>query len=388
MLVKRGILIGCWLGLTSLGSVARAADVPATQPAPLSPQLVQAIGQLTADDYQDRQAAMGKIQAALAQGIREMVLLDDPEARNRMVGIMEYNAALSRWAIDALALPREQRIALAKWAMTPQVAPLIANVYGSRPEQRAAGMKDLGTNADANASLLLAHLIRDEDRSVRLAAMEAVRERPATPAVIDALWSVASGAAGPATSMGPQLRVAGGGRVVFGGAALASTVNYGSRMPDENTAIDVLIHLKDPGIPEKIRAYFADSAKTTPRGAGMSLVFGNDPMRGILALAAAYQVKQAVPPLMKIVNSPVSGTSTFNFNGHPTCITNRTAALATVCQISGQKPEDYKLRKSAELNQWCTPDAPAETQAADKLTQWYQNHRAEYEPATQPAPRP
>jgi hypothetical protein len=174
---------------------------------------------------------MGKIQAALAQSIREMVMLDDPEARNRMAAIMEYNIAISRWAIDALALPREQRMALARWAMTPEVAPVIAKVYG-KPEQRAAGIKELSAYSDANASLVLAYLIRDQDRGVRLMALAAVRDRPATPAVIDALWSVASGAAGPATLMSPQFRVGGGERVLLGGAALAG--NYGSRMPDEN----------------------------------------------------------------------------------------------------------------------------------------------------------
>jgi len=353
---------------------------PITPPAALSPQLVQALGELAGDDYVQRQQAVDKIQAALADAIGALIRQNDPEARNRMAGIMEYNAALSRWGLEALQLPPAQRAAVVAWAMAPRMAPLIARVYATHPEQRQEAIRELARNTDPNAGTLLARLICDEDATVRLMAMDAVRQRPATPVIVDALWNVAVGAAGPATyNRSPTML-----------NTLALEFNspqlYGGRTLDERAAIGVLIGLKDAGVAARVGVYLEQhAAEKMSGGQGGSVFLGNNPLRGVLALAQSYHARQAIAPLMKIVAGPVSGTSNINFGGHPTCLTNRTEAMAAICLISGLKPEDYDLHKSPQINQWCTTDAAAEKQAATKLIQWYQDHRAEFAAPTAPA---
>jgi hypothetical protein len=360
----------------------RAADAPATEP--LSPDLTKAIAQLTADDYQERQQAVSKIEEALAANVRQLLLLDDPEARNRMSAIMEFNAGLSRWAIDVVQLPKEQRQAVVLWGTSPEGSSLVAKIYSAHSDQRVEGVKDLAKRTEPATATLLATLITDDDRTVRLAAIAAAGDRPVNAAITDALWNVATGTARPGnrfgqlTINGGQVNIVGNGRLVIGG-----NTYYGGRYGDESAAMDALIHLKDPSIPPRVRAFLEGTTKTGATEVRFSGAMSNDPTQRVLTLAAAYQVTEALPSLMKIVTGPVSASSSVNLNGQASYVTNRTAAMATVCLISGQKLDDYKLHKSPEMNQWATTDAAAEGEAATRLAKWYDKYQQQ--PATAPA---
>jgi hypothetical protein len=392
--------------LLLLSAAVRAAD-----PAPTAVPLADALKQLTADDYQTRQSAGDKVNAALAQNIHEMLSYNDPESLGRIAGALEYNAALSRWALDVLKLPAEQRAALATWGTTPQVAPLLARIYGKDAPERAKAIAELAQDKSPNVNTLLAKLIRDEDAAVRNAAIAGARTRPADPAVIEALWGLATGTGGEDQAeaikgLPPGVHVMMGKAIarnfkMMQGRALGGIANvvvqgningvpFGNiggqeDHSDDSQAVAALIAFKDPSVAAKVRAYFQEAkpAADVPAGA-MRMMFGGggDPaMQNVLTLAEAYKVTEVIPHLMKTVTDGAVNTQSVTINGTTYCTSNRTDAMAAVCLISGQKPEDYKLTKAPELNAWTTPDAASEGAAADKLTKWFQSQPA----ATQPA---
>ncbi len=394
-----------------LMSVVRGVEPVAAPAVPLH----EALKQLTADDYETRQGALDKIQAALAQNIHEMLLLNDPEARGRLTEALEYNAALSRWALDVLALPAEKRTAMADWGTSPEVAPQIAKIYSKDAPQRVKGIGELAKNSNPNVNNLLAKLIKDEDASVQQAAISAARTRPANPAVIDALWDVAMGTSseqgatmqgmpnGVKMMMGKAMRVhmaravgaagmlqiGGGAQVIVRGNVNGVPFGNVGGMGDESgtsRAVAALIGFKDPLVVAKVRAYYQDDKAVKAGGVGgFGVMFGgDDASQNILTLAEAYQVKEIIPYLMKIVSDSGVNTQSMTMNGKTYCTSNRTDVMAAVCVISGQKPENYKLQKSEELNAWTTPDAATEGAAADKLVKWFHSQPAPVTTATQP----
>jgi hypothetical protein len=377
------LAIGAALVLSTAG---RAADAPATQP--LSPEIGNAINQLSADDYQERQHAVGKIQQALADTIRQLLLLDDPEARNRMSAIMEFNAGLSRWAMDVMQMTKEQRDPMVTWGTLPENAPLIAKLYSTRAEQRLDGIKDLAKRTEPPAAVLLAALIRDDDRAIRLSAIAAARDRPIHPAITDALWTVATTQPGNGIRRlninGGQVNIVGNGRLAIGGITY-----FGNQTGEQDAAAEALIHLKDPSVPARVRAFLESPPRNALGDVRFAGVMANDSTQRVLNIAGAYQVTEALPALMKIVTGPVTNANSFNFNGQSSYFSNRTAAMAAVCLISGQQLEEYNLHKLPQGNQgvttdqWATNDAAAEGQAADRLANWYAKYQQK--PATAPA---
>ncbi len=167
-------------------TVHAAPPAESTQPAPtLSPQMDAALRQLTGGSYVERQKAMTAIQQALADQMRQMLAVDDPEARARVGGLLEFDDALVKWAMDSLKLPAGERASQLNWGLKADIFPIIAKVYSSNTQTRVAGVKELGKIPGPEASSVLGRLIVDDQREVYLAAMEAVWDRPATPAVIE-----------------------------------------------------------------------------------------------------------------------------------------------------------------------------------------------------------
>jgi len=385
--------------VSSVPGVLRGAEPATTAPAV---GITEALKQLTADDYQVRQAAVDNIQAALARNIHDMLALNDPEAHNRMNGVLDFNVALSRWAQGVLALPSDQRRALAAWGTTPAAAPLVAKVYGKDAAQRTTALAELVKSPDPAVNTLLAMLLHDEDSAVRQASLVAAKDRPANPVIVNALWDMATGAAadGPAgmvkvNGLPPNVRMMmkramgnmgniringlGAAHVVIGGNV--NGVPFGNMggmttvgpSSDDALAVEALIAAKDPTVADRVRAFIHDGKLDLTSSGVQNLLGGDAATQNVIALAAAYHVQEALPHLMKIVSNPSVRTDTVSVNGQSECTSDRTDAMAAVCQISGQKPEDYDLHKSAQLGAWVVPNGAAESAAAEKLTKWYQS---------------
>ena len=111
---------------------------PATNPsnAVNSAEMLAALRQLSAEDYQTRQDAVQKLQLAMTRHFQQLVQMQElmlkiqdnlaaqlqdirqtpaPDKDPRAASLMEFNQALSRWAIDTLSQPADRREALLQW---------------------------------------------------------------------------------------------------------------------------------------------------------------------------------------------------------------------------------------------------------------------------------
>ncbi len=89
-------------------------------------------------------------------------------------------------------MPREKQKEMLAFGMRAEVLPQVAMLYAPETQMRLDAVKALAEDGgvdDAHVSELLAKGIDDPEQVVYLAAMEGVWDRPATDAVVDALWS-------------------------------------------------------------------------------------------------------------------------------------------------------------------------------------------------------
>ena len=220
----------------------------------LSSAMREALPGLSAEDYQTREQAQKQIQLALGQQLASLLGNHDIEAEARTAALLEFNDGVTRWAIDALQLPPEQRQAQIKWGLNPEVLPIVARIYSPTLNNRIEGIKQLPKYDDADVSFLLARLLSDSDRAVYLGAMEAVWDRKPTDAIVDALWyrAVENGFALPNSQ--PVGR--GGNMVFFRGRPIGDNIAASRRLQDDKIAVEVLINLKAPQMRDRLKTFF------------------------------------------------------------------------------------------------------------------------------------
>src|SRR5437867_193508 len=112
--------LSCVAGMAVTGAVA-SADVTA-----LSPAVSAAIGQLSSEDYAQREKAVGELQRALGQELRALVEINDPEAQARMGEMLTFEEGLCAWAKDVLRLPKEKQKEAFDVGLRPEVLPYVA----------------------------------------------------------------------------------------------------------------------------------------------------------------------------------------------------------------------------------------------------------------------
>ncbi len=174
-----------------------AADGPAVSPA----EVDQLVIQLSADDYEVRQEALKKLQATFGSNMKRLVLVQealirlqqnlvdelkmltkahDFETVARTASLMEFNLALSKWAIDAMQLPETQRAEALAWGLSPEGMQLVGRAYSPRADIRSAGIAEMGKVPGLAVSILLTKMMSDPDRETSIAAMDAMWDRPPT----------------------------------------------------------------------------------------------------------------------------------------------------------------------------------------------------------------
>ena len=374
-------------------TVRAASPADATEPASaLTPRMEAALRQLGSGSYAERQHAVAAIQQSMADQMRQMLAVDDPEARARLGGLLEFDDALVKWAMEALKLPVDERASQLAWGLKPDNFPIIAKIYSTNTQARAAGARELGKIPGPEASSLLARLIVDDQREVYLAAMEAVWDRPATPAVVDALWNRAVEAVQAYRDVGGVIPQTG---LQFRGQPLSAIFagNYFSlsRIQDNGLATDVLIQLNGPLVGRKV----TDFLEQVEKGQGgappdpQSTSY-QQPLANVCRIVEAGKYREAVPLLVKLATTKTVKSVSITVNRTPLYYSNRTGALAVALKLLKEDPADYKIQRVSGLAVWVTGSATEEDEAVGKLEELWNKHKNEYvgAVATQPDAQP
>ena len=378
---RQGMQAICLLA-TLLRFSARPTEAAETSAA-LSPVMREALPGLSAEDYQTREQAQKQIQLALSQQLASLLANHDIEVETRTAALLEFNDGVTRWAIDTLKLPPEQRQAQIKWGLNPEVLPIVARIYSPTLNNRIEGIKQLPKYDDADVSFLLARLLNDSDRAVYLGAMEAVWDRKPTDAIVDALWyrAVENGFALPNS----QPVGHGGNMVFFRGRPIGDNIAASRRLQDDQIAVEVLIKLKAAQMRDRLKTFF-EKADQEFAGDNVSNLYlaVNAPMANAYRLAEAYKPKEIVPVLYRLAIG--RGTNKVQSQLHDVRYywTIHTAPLAALVTITEQNPEDYKLQKLEIVHGlWSVPTEADEAAAVEKIKNWWQKNAHTY--GVQPA---
>jgi len=381
-----------------------AATAPDLGAVTVTPEMLAAIRQLSADDFQTRQAAVAKLQQELAKHFQQMVLVQelmlkiqanladqlkqmtlDPglEGQAQVASLMEFNSSLSRWAIDVLALPDARRDAIMKWGLSPEGLPLVVRAYARKDEIRAAAPKDLAKADGEGPMWLLEQLVNDPDREVSLMAMDASWDKTATPQLVDVLFNKASGAVLAQFRQRAQharmVTVHGRSIPIYDQDVLAN-----QRMQDADVATDLLIHLKSPLVTERLAALFAEmtAAVKDPNDYRWRVLSPNYGGGGqtLTRLVEFYKPKEVVSFLVKVLGTTVQDGNMATINNVPYRYSFRIDTAAMLVRLTGQKAEDYKLQKLANYgDRWMLQGGEKEeSDLIRSLQDWWRDHAKEY----------
>lgn len=358
----------------------------------LSPAVEKAIKDINAADDAGRVKAVEALQAALGAQLRALLAQDDPEATVRLQSLLEYNDGISRWAQSAIKRPAAEREQLLAWGAQPDVLPIMAKLHSGNQSRRLEAVRALGKRDDEPSLALLAGLLLDRDRIIYLAAMEEVWDRKPTNAIVDALWqraieaSINANAAQRAAQAGEPIRFKGN---VVGNMGVDD--NAFRRSQDGNIATEVLIQLRAPQVPAKLVALLTQLDET--KDANFRMLLSSpyaEPGRNARNLLEAYKARETVPLLVKLATGPQGQKNNSQIGANNYFWSNRTLSMATLLVVTGQKPEDYGLARQPALNNlWVYESEQAETNAVNKLQNWWRENSKSYEraqPATATAP--
>lgn len=390
-----------------------------------SEQILAALQQLSADDFQTRQLAVAnlqkslvkqmqqtvlvqevmlKIQQNMGEQLRQMTLVGDPEAQNRVAGLMEFNLALSRWSIDTFNLPPDKRDPMFQWGLSPQGYDLVAKAYARKSETRIAAIKDLAKLKDAPSTALLSMLLQDTNREVSLAAMDALWDRPLTDENLTVIWNKAIGFA----IQQNRPRASTNKIIVVHGRAINyydQEANYQINNQESEVAADLLVEAKSPKVLERLDAFFkeiSDSLNDTNdyRWRMLSPNYGNVG-QSLNKLLEAYKPKSGVLCTIKILQQ---GQNSNRQDGYVNQINNKNYyqsplvdAAFLFLQLTGEDPTDYKITKV--MNYGNRPMLEVDAKQGDqvagakeerkmirKILVWWQDHYQEYGAAKPPKP--
>jgi hypothetical protein len=237
------------------------------------------------------------------------------------------------------------------------------------------------------ASAVLARLLSDEQREVYLGAMEALWNRKPTDEVIDALWARAIDA--PLTVNKPRQSVAinaGGaaGDAVLRARAQAAALQVDYRKAQDNdAATEMLLHLKCDAGAAKLDKAIANLNKEIAAAAEqktniMYLYMPySEPVRNLNRLIDLYRTPDSIAYLIKNLDVDVGTRQQFNMNGKQLFVSSRTHPLVTLINISGQKPEDFKMNRANNYwnLQWAAGSEADENEAIEKVKKWFADNK-------------
>jgi hypothetical protein len=360
---------------------ARAASPTTLPAATLDPAIQAALNNLSSEEFSDRERAFRDLQVALGQQIQALLRPDDPETQARVAALLKFNAGLSHWILDTMALPDPQRRALLAFGLQPNLLPIVAKVGADATDARIEAIHDLSQLHDPLATDILAPLLEDNDRAVYIAAMEAAWDREPRDAIVDRLWERAVDAGFAVYS--PQVNLQ--QTIHFRGEELGQTFydNAAFRhMQDGDIACDVLIHLQAPQVAGKLTAFFqrVDAALNGPDAMARDnrqWMYGvnSAPMKNVYRLLNAYQPPEVLPFLYRLATGPARQPFNGQVNNLHFFWSNRTLPLATLLLLTNQNPASYKLTQiNRPVGNWAFATQLDEDAAVKKLQAWWAAH--------------
>jgi hypothetical protein len=296
---------------------------------------------------------------------------------------MEFNSALSRWAIDVMALPEKERDTLLAWGMKDENLPLIARAYARTDEVRGKAARELAKLQNPESEWLLAQLLIDPSREVALNALDAVYDRKPTPKIVNAVWERATFSAMNQIRQrqARQKTINVRGRMV----SVYEDPGAQSRAQDADVAVDVLIKYNDPQITERLDAMFKEvsASLSNPNDYRWRFLSPNygDAGRVMSRLVDHYKPKEAVVFLVKVLAVESNDGSDTTVNNEKMRYSSRIDAIAMLAKMIGQEPDDYGIKKLANWgDRWLIKGGTAEEAAAvKKLQEWWKENRSKYE---------
>jgi hypothetical protein len=418
MHMRYSLVAALVLTLATGGMMARGQATMPAGGSSLSPEFADAFAKLAAADFQEREGAITRLQGLLAKQVRQTIALQqvmlrvqqdlsaqlraltgrassDVEADARVAGLLEFNGAISRWASDCMALPAKERDAMLAWGASDAMLPLIAQLYSRSTDTRIQAIRDLAAlqAPPAQANWLLLQMINDPNRAVALTAMDVLYTRTPDTAIVDAVWSRATaylqqqlrGGSQP----GRQRTITVADRTITYYDQEGSPVSRG--LPDTDIAADLLVKFKDPRVGEKLDDLFREMGKNLqPGGDSRWRVItynygGGESARVVSKLLDAYQPKEAVRFLAKVLDQPMQdGNDTqINLNGQPEKVrmSSRIEAALMFIRATGQSADDFGLLRMPNYSpeRWALRGTAAEEAAMiKKLQDWWKEHAKDY----------
>jgi hypothetical protein len=382
----------------------------------IPPEMIEALRRMTSEDFKVRENAVNELEAAMTRQFRQMVQVQDlllrvqqglaeqlaqmtqtpdTEAKNRVAGLMEFNSAVSKWAVDVMALPASERDPFLKWGITDEHLPIIARAYNRKAEVRAKAAREIAKLSGPEPDWLLVQLLNDNDREVSLTAIDAVGDRPPTPAIMDCLWDRAVGVAMAQFRQRAQrqrnITIRGRTIVIY---EQDPNLN-GTRQQDVDVVVDILIGFKSDDVTNRLNAMFKEMTSTMTSGNDyrwrvISPNYGEGG-RALSRLVDAYKPREAVPFLMKVVGME-------NTDGYDTTVNNNEKVrystaidgAALFIKAIGQDPDDYGLKKYQNFgDRWLIKGGqPEENELKKKLQAWWKVHQKEYTESTAATVKP
>ena len=416
-----GIVLGSlWAGgcqQAAMHLATRTTETGAADAAALGP----AIEQLSAETEDERTAAIFQvaeaidrnaaeagyvtqivllIQRGIAEQTRMLATVEDPEARLRLSQVMQFNESLSRFAMDMLELPAEQRRKMLAWGFDPQHVDAVNLAYAADSDRRVEGARALAQFKGPEADTLLAVLVDDYERDASLAAMDVMGDRPASDILVDALWRKA--VEYPMMQFGQNYglglmeqnaisRTSGSpktlnihGRMVQIYDYERGTMQYSRRVMDGDVACEILVGWKAPRVEEKLVALFAMLAepRNDPNKMRWRILSPDYGYTGVnlRRMVEAYRPKAAVPYLIARLSTGAGDGYNQMINNQMYRYSARVDALALLVKVTDQNAEDYKL---VNMPMWggrwlMAGDEKQEEAAAKKMKEWWGVHFKEY----------
>ncbi len=318
-----------------------------------------------------RQAGRAALRHALADIVARLIRARGPERQARIAHLLRDQGDLARWAGALLHLPLQQRIQMLRWGLTPKRLPLVAGAFSHNQQRRANVAHPLAKIPGPNADWLLNHLLNDPHRLVYLTTMDALWNRPPTPAMVKALWHRAVILTTPFTAEQNAEHLA-----VFRGRRIAifvnsNSTNYWVQMQYSVYAMELLEHWKPKGLGQLAAHALLQICRQPP----MQNIFNTPYTAGAKNFAKLLlHAKPATvePYLLFLIHHPIIQNFVFMLNNKPGHFSNRTLPLYLLIKFAGKNPAAYHLQHTpAYGGVWATGTVQQEDAAIKEITALY-----------------
>ncbi len=346
----------------------------------LPPELDAALRDLSSDNYQARRAATKKLEWAIGDLNAQIASTDDAEALAQVAEVMRTEGEIAAWINATLAQPTEQRKRSIAWGLEPAHLPLVTRAFSQLPEERIGAVQGLGKLTDPEARALVVRLLRDQDRQVHLAAIDALWDQPPSPAIIEALWDRAVPAPDPA-SMGPSAL----DTLQFHGQTLGLTsFSHIDDGQDGEAAMQLLTRFHSPAVEQKVIELLQGLRANSARAKAQLQYEFTRRSQAFRAFVMNFKDKKVMTALYELATTgepdPMGGIKL------RICWDKHVAAMAMVLEMTGQNLSEYKF-KQVPFYGLVVSNVDEEKNAMALLKTWWGSHGSQYEePSLVPQP--